>query len=110
MRILRKRVYRSLSTEDTEKLFIAYRIIGTKWTIHILFTLSYGPKKFGEISQSIPSISEMILSKRLKDLQHHNLVKRTSLKRPTQSIYELTPKGAALATFIPCLMDWGTKN
>ncbi|MGC5772580.1 winged helix-turn-helix transcriptional regulator [Paenibacillus pabuli] len=92
-----------------EKLFIAYRIIGTKWTIHILFTLSYGPKKFGEISDSIPSISEMILSKRLKDLQHDHLVKRIILRRPTQIIYELTPKGVALATFIPCLMDWDTR-
>ncbi|QOS79483.1 helix-turn-helix transcriptional regulator [Paenibacillus sp. JNUCC31] len=96
-------------TEDTERLFTAYRIIGTKWTIHILCILSQGPKKFGEISESIPSLSEMILSRRLKDLQHDNLVKRTILTRPAQIIYELTPKGAALATFIPCLMDWDTK-
>ncbi|WP_438497060.1 winged helix-turn-helix transcriptional regulator [Paenibacillus sp. IHBB 3054] len=100
----------SLSTEDTEKLLIAYDIIGSKWTIHILFTLSYGPKKFSEMTRSIPSITQRILSQRLKELQHHNLVNRSSLKRPTQTIYELTPKGVALATFIPCLMDWGTKN
>lgn len=56
-----------------------YRIIGTKWTIHIICTLSQGPKKFGEIFESIPSIFEMILSRRLKDLQHDNLVKRTIL-------------------------------
>ncbi|ASA22461.1 winged helix-turn-helix transcriptional regulator [Paenibacillus donghaensis] len=35
------------------------------------------------------------------------MVKRTvSLTRPIQTIYELTPKGSALVTFIPCLMDW----
>ncbi|WP_405113452.1 winged helix-turn-helix transcriptional regulator [Paenibacillus sp. FSL K6-1217] len=110
MVILRKRVYRSLSIEDKEKLLIAYDIIGSKWTIHILFTLSYGPKKFSEMNRSIPSISQRILSRRLKDLQHHNLVKKTSLKCPPQTFYELTPKGVALATFIPCLMDWSTRN
>ncbi|MGG4141797.1 winged helix-turn-helix transcriptional regulator [Paenibacillus algorifonticola] len=41
-------------TEDPNKIFTAYRIIGTKWTIHILCTLSQGPKKFGEIFESIP--------------------------------------------------------
>lgn len=97
-------------TKDTDKLFTAYRIIGTKWIIHILFTLSQGPKKFSKISESIPSISEMMLCKRLKDLQNDNLVKRTSLTPHTQNIYELTPKGAALATFIPFLMDWVTQN
>ncbi|WP_445668051.1 winged helix-turn-helix transcriptional regulator [Paenibacillus sp. FSL H3-0333] len=110
MLILRKRVYRSLSNEDREKLLIAYDIIGSKWTIHILFTLSYGPKKFSEMTRSIPSITQRILSQRLKELQHHNLVRRTSPQRPTRTMYELTPKGVALATFIPCLMDWGTQN
>ncbi|WP_445669404.1 winged helix-turn-helix transcriptional regulator [Paenibacillus sp. FSL R7-0198] len=102
-------MYRPLLTEDPNKLFTAYRIIGTKWTIHILCALSQGPKRFSEIFESIPSISEMILSRRLKGLQHDHLVKRTILTRPTQIIYELTPKGAALAAFIPCLMDWDTK-
>ncbi|KAA8745695.1 hypothetical protein FE296_28030 [Paenibacillus sp. UASWS1643] len=37
------------------------------------------------------------------------MVRRTIRTRPTQIIYELTPKGAALSTFIPCLMDWDTK-
>ncbi|WP_445322010.1 winged helix-turn-helix transcriptional regulator [Paenibacillus sp. FSL M7-0420] len=110
MLMLRKRVCRSLSNEDREKLLIAFDIIGSKWTIHILFTLSYGPKKFSEINRSIPSITQRILSQRLKELQHHNLVKRTSPQRPTKTMYELTPKGAALATFIPCLMDWGSQN
>ncbi|WP_445667789.1 winged helix-turn-helix transcriptional regulator [Paenibacillus sp. FSL H8-0122] len=110
MLILRKRVCLSLSNEDREKLLIAFDIIGSKWTIHILFTLSYGPKKFSEINRSIPSITQRILSQRLKELQHHNLVKRTSPQRPTKTMYELTPKGAALATFIPCLMDWGSQN
>ncbi|KQO04668.1 winged helix-turn-helix transcriptional regulator [Paenibacillus sp. Leaf72] len=73
-------------TEDPNKIFTAYRIIGTKWTIHILCTLSQGPKKFGEIFESIPSISEMILSRRLKGLQHDNLVKRTILTRPSANI------------------------
>lgn len=96
-------------TTDTEKLFTAYRIIGTKWIIHILCTLSQGPKKFSEISKNVPSITECVLSKRLKDLQNDNLVKRTvSLTRPIQTIYELTPKGSALVTFIPCLMDWAS--
>jgi DNA-binding HxlR family transcriptional regulator len=97
-------------TSGTEKLFTAYRIIGTKWTIHILCTLSQGPKKFSEIYGCVPSISEAILSKRLKDLQNDNLVNRTGLTHSIQNMYELTPKGAALAAFIPCLMEWFTEN
>ncbi|WP_405156819.1 winged helix-turn-helix transcriptional regulator [Paenibacillus sp. FSL K6-0108] len=97
-------------TPDTEKLLTAYRIIGTKWTIHILCALSQGPKKFSEIYENVPAISEAILSKRLKDLQKEDLVKRTALTHPLLIMYELTPKGAALAAFIPCLMEWFTQN
>ncbi|MGC5772091.1 winged helix-turn-helix transcriptional regulator [Paenibacillus pabuli] len=95
---------------DTEKLFTAYRIIGTKWTIHILCTLSQGPMKFSDIYVNVPSISEAILSKRLKELQSDHLVKRICLTHPSKIMYELTPKGAALAAFIPSLMDWFNKN
>ncbi|KAA8746557.1 helix-turn-helix transcriptional regulator [Paenibacillus sp. UASWS1643] len=63
---MRKWVCEPLFTEDPNKIFTAYRIIGTKWTIHILCALSQGPKRFGEIFDSIPSISEMILSRRLR--------------------------------------------
>lgn len=42
----------SANLQDTEKLFTAYRIIGTKWTIYILCTLSQGPKKFSEIYEN----------------------------------------------------------
>ncbi|MCZ1269486.1 winged helix-turn-helix transcriptional regulator, partial [Paenibacillus tundrae] len=77
---------------------------------HILCTLSQGPKKFSEIYENVPSISEAILSKRLKDLQNDQLVKRKALTHPIQIMYELTPKGVALAAFIPCLMEWFTTN
>lgn len=93
-------------TAENEKLVTAYRIIGTKWTIHILCALSEGPKKFGELYERVPNISEPILSKRLKGLQTEDLVTRTCLKQPHQIMYALTPKGSALAAFIPGLMDW----
>ncbi|WP_342552189.1 helix-turn-helix domain-containing protein [Paenibacillus sp. FSL R7-0652] len=92
--------------EETEKHFTAYRIIGTKWTIHILFTLYKGPKKFSELARSIPLISEMVLTRRLKDLQQDGLVRKISCTEQRRIFYELTPKGAALASFIPCLIEW----
>ncbi|GGH45776.1 hypothetical protein GCM10008014_08030 [Paenibacillus silvae] len=95
-----------MPNENREKLFTAYHLIGTKWTIHILFVLSQGPRKFSELARGIPLISEMALTRRLQDLQQNGLVQKTCFADRKPIFYELTPRGAALANFIPFLVEW----
>lgn len=45
------RCVHAMLTPDTEKLLTAYRIIGTKWTIHILCALSQGPKNSAKFTK-----------------------------------------------------------
>lgn len=100
-----------MSTTSSEKIYDTYDIIGTKWVIHILFSLSQSPKKFNQISEHIPSISDNLLSRRLKDLMLNRLVERhIAFLNPLQNVYELTPKGATLASFIPFLMEWANNH
>ncbi len=42
------------------------KIIGSKWTMFIIYTLFYGTKRFGELQRAIEGISPKTLSLRLQ--------------------------------------------
>jgi DNA-binding HxlR family transcriptional regulator len=64
------------------------------------------PKKFKEIFQEIGGISEMMLARRLIDLQKEDLVTKTLNSNEIYANYVLTEKGRALSSFIPALIEW----
>jgi DNA-binding HxlR family transcriptional regulator len=52
-------------------------VISSKWKLQIIISLKHGNKRFREIERSIPKISSKVLAKELKDLEEHQLIKRT---------------------------------
>jgi DNA-binding HxlR family transcriptional regulator len=86
----------------------AVELIGKRWTGAIVHVLLPGPMRFCEISQSIPEISDRLLSMRLRELEAEQIVAREVLDgAPVRVEYELTPKGRALRPAIEALEDWG---
>ncbi len=82
------------------------QIIGNKWTALILRDLASGPKRFGELEKSIPSLNPRTLSQRLDDLEQHNIISKENAARPT---YALTAKGQDLLPVLQQMAAWGTK-
>jgi DNA-binding HxlR family transcriptional regulator len=89
----------------------ALDVISGKWKLQILVSLMTGRQRFREIERSIPNLSSKVLAKELKDLEQHQLIKRTVLDgTPVSVTYEVTPYAQTLDPVIFVLRDWGIKH
>lgn len=87
----------------------ALEVINGKWKLQIIVSLSSGNKRFREIERSIPNLSSKVLAKELKDLEMHQLIKRTVYdSSPVTVEYSLLPYSKTLQKVIIALKDWGT--
>ncbi|OUM96271.1 MAG: HxlR family transcriptional regulator [Thermobacillus sp. ZCTH02-B1] len=85
----------------------AAEILGKKWTGLIIYVLLGGPKRFKEIKELIPDMSDKMLTDRMKELEALNIVKRSVYpEMPVRIEYELTPKGKALEPVIQSIQRW----
>jgi DNA-binding HxlR family transcriptional regulator len=88
----------------------AMEIIGNKWTALILRDLFSGPKRFGELEQSVGKINPRTLSQRLDGLEFHGIItKQKFAEVPPRIEYSLTEKGKDLLPVLEQMAAWGTK-
>lgn len=86
-------------------------LIGGKWKTIILYSLSNGTRRFGEIAVRIPDISRKVLTEQLKELEADGLVKREEFKEiPPRVEYSLTDLGRSLSSVFNALEIWGAEN
>lgn len=85
----------------------AFSILGKRWNGLIIHTLMSGPKRFKDISHLIPSMSDKMLSERMKDLENEGiLVRHVYPETPVRIEYELTEKGRALKKVMGEVQCW----
>ena len=85
----------------------AVELVGKRWTGAIIDTLLPGPRRFSEISQAIPQISDRLLSMRLRELESEGIVLRdVTSALPVAVRYGLTTKGRELEPAVSALRDW----
>jgi DNA-binding HxlR family transcriptional regulator len=89
----------------------AVELIGRRWTGAIIYVLLQGgAMRFGEIATAVPALSDRLLSQRLKDLEAHGIIERTTEDGPpTRTRYALTPMGRGLAPALGELETWGRR-
>lgn len=86
----------------------ALKIIGSKWSLHILHQLCDKKQRFGELQKALEGISPRTLSYRLKELEQEGLVKKKVFPVvPLHVEYTLTPKGHALKDIFRKMEEWG---
>ncbi|GAB4350749.1 MAG: helix-turn-helix domain-containing protein [Flammeovirgaceae bacterium] len=86
------------------------QIIGGRWKPIIIYCLSGGKKRFGQIGAMIPSISKKILTEQLKELENDGLILRTAYNEiPPKVEYSLTEKGESLLPILKEMSEWGKK-
>lgn len=70
--------------------------LGKRWNGLIIHVLMDGPKRFKDMTETIPTISQNA-AERLKELEQNEIVERQVLpETPVKVIYKLTDKGMAL--------------
>ena len=98
-------------TETKCPVTATLNLIGGKWKAIILYSLTNGTKRFGEIEVRIPDISRKVLTEQLKELEADGLILREHYKEiPPRVDYSLTELGRSLSSVIKELEIWGSEN
>jgi DNA-binding HxlR family transcriptional regulator len=88
----------------------ASELIGRRWTGAILYLLLQSRRRFAELREAIPDITDRMLSERLHELEREGIVDRTVVPTtPVRVEYAVTPKGRELVTAIEAIAHWAEK-
>ena len=89
----------------------ALDILSGEWKLPIIIALSFGNRRFGELSRHIPCITDKMLSKELSELEMNELVKRTVYDAvPVVVEYSMTAYGKTLEKLIEELQARGVRH
>lgn len=86
------------------------QIIGSKWTVAIIYELMGGTKRFGELQHSL-GVSPRTLSARLRELEGESIIqKKVYAQVPPRVDYKLTSRGRSLSRVVEDMRLWGCKQ
>jgi DNA-binding HxlR family transcriptional regulator len=87
----------------------ALSIIGQKWKIPILWHLAdEGTLRYNELKRGVYGITNIMLTKSLKELETHGLITRTSYDSiPPKVEYALSERGRSLVPLLKEFDAWG---
>ena len=87
----------------------AVELVGRRWTGAILRVLIdvNRPMRFSEIGQSVPELSDRLLSERMKELESRGIVERKVISGPPVRVeYRLSRMGLELEPALTELQRW----
>ena len=86
------------------------KLLGGAWTTNVIWYLSGGPRRFGELRTDIPKISAKMLSARLRELERKGVINRKVMPTsPPSAEYALTDLGRELVPAIKAIVQVGEK-
>lgn len=110
--ILRKQSSVNLENEKALEIdcpfIFALSLMGKRWKPAILWKMTEGVYRFGEMKRAIPQISEKMLTQHLRELESDGLITRTIYpEMPPRVEYALTKLGSTLRPILQQLHNWG---
>ena len=85
-------------------------LLGGAWTPNVIWYLSGGSRRFGELRHDIPRISAKVLSARLRQLESQGVITRRVVPTSPPSVeYALTELGQELIPAISAIVQVGLK-
>jgi len=85
--------------------------IGGKWKPLVLWHLRGRTRRFGELKRLIPTITEKMLTEKLRELEADDLVHREVYREvPPRVEYSLTAYGRSLDAILDQLCEWGSRH
>ena len=89
-------------------LDLVREVLYGKWKIHLLYFISQGCKRPGELQRKIPGATRRVLNAQLNQLEEHELVsKKIYAELPPKVEYGLTELGESVLPVIMTLGGWG---
>lgn len=99
--------------EDVCPVRYVLSIIGQRWKIPILWHLAdeKRPLRFSELRRDIPGVSDVMLSKALRELEEDGLIiRRMYPVVPPKTEYTLSRRGEELAPVLYAIHKWGEEQ
>ncbi|MDE2311792.1 MAG: helix-turn-helix transcriptional regulator [Patescibacteria group bacterium] len=87
------------------------KAVGGKWKPLIVFLLSQGTMRFGELRQNVGNITQKMLTQELREMENDGLVHRKVFPVvPPKVEYSLTAYGRTLEPILKSMAEWGKKH
>ena len=85
-------------------------LLGGAWTTNVVWQLSGGPRRFGELMKDIAGVSPKMLTARLRELEEKGVVTRQVVPSSPPSVeYSLSELGQELVPVIDSIVRVGTR-
>jgi len=87
------------------------KVIGGKWKPLIIYQLSVGVRRNGQLKRAIPEITQKMLTQQLRELETDGLVEREIFPVvPPRVDYRLTDLGTSVLPVLEAMAAWGVAN
>ncbi|MFI9047914.1 winged helix-turn-helix transcriptional regulator [Streptomyces sp. NPDC053427] len=99
------------NTQEYCAIEIAMEVLGGRWKLAVLkLLLEHGTLRFGALRRALPSITQRMLTRQLREMEADDLVIRTVYGEvPPKVEYSLTETGASLRDVAAQLDTWGRR-
>jgi len=88
----------------------ALAVIGGRWKVPILWQLQMETRRFGELSRTLPGITQKMLTLQLRELERDGIVHRKVFAEvPPRVEYSITELGRSLHPLMLELSQWGSE-
>lgn len=85
-------------------------LISDRWKVLIIRDLLDGTKRFGELKRSVGSVSQKVLTSKLRSMEEAGLLTRKVYPEvPPRVEYTLTQTGYSLKPVLDAMVAWGTE-
>lgn len=86
----------------------AFKRFGGKYKARIMWQLTKGTMRYGELSRSVPEITTKMLTQVLRELEQDKIIIRKMFHEvPPKVEYSLSDTGKELVPFLEHLNNWG---
>ncbi len=86
-------------------------VIAGKWKVLIVWHLSFAARRFAEVRDLLPGVTEKVLTDQLRQLERDGIVSRlVTSSVPPRVDYMLTAAGQELIPVMEGMCAWGTKH
>jgi DNA-binding HxlR family transcriptional regulator len=89
----------------------ALLVLDGRWSVLIIRDLLAGPKRFGELRDSLGIGSPKTLTERLRILEHQGVLTRTvHAEVPPRVVYALTERGESFRSVLEAMATWADRD
>jgi len=86
-------------------------VMAGKWKVLIVWHLSFGSRRFAEIRDFLPGVSEKVLTAQLRELQKDGVIERVVMRTKQPRVdYMLTDRGKELVSVMETMCAWSIRH